>query len=350
MDRLFALGARLLGAVFMAAVAQGVILFLREAGLDFPALIASALGAAMTPGTITAIGWLLSGLAGLSYLFFAPPLPVIRERLSALIHRSPRAVDAPTAPQTPLRANWTIRELFFHIDPNAHVEDGTKRPWRQVGHKIKTAHANGDLVIWATPMPEDFLEEMDFPEARKPPVRLRTDYWQDGDFTYSFFPDTDAARFSEHCKTHGYNRREESYCDLQVNKEQALSLWPPSIAKDEAAGGIAVWKLAEQLSAEHGWTIQQAANAIESAASLGRIEVIGREMGGPGMLPLRRLKVSLWEDHYMSLHLPGHGELAGQTFAKSRRTHLSSHYDLRVYEDKARKVITKDSGLERDRG
>lgn len=259
----------------------------------------------------------------------------------------PTAAAADASPQR-MRPDWPIRDLFFHIRPDVTMDDGDLKPWREVAREIKQAHGEGDLVIWATPMPEDHLEEMHFPDDRKPARKLRTDYFQEADFTYVFFDDSEAARFKAHCEIEPFNRKDESYCDLKVNKAQALALWPQETAKDEATGGVPVWRMSQMLAEQFGWSVKQAADAIESAASLGDIRVIGRTMG-PGTPPLRVLPPETWADHQMNLRPPEKGSL-GQTFAQSNRFGRSAFYDLRVFESEVKKAIKRNSGLHKDRG
>jgi len=82
-------------------------------------------------------------------------------------------------------------------------------------------------------MPTDFLEEMRFPKERNPPKQIDPSYWHDATFTFWFFQEGDKGRFGD---SHTYPRHGSGlpdYCDIQVNRAEAISIWPDSsVAED----------------------------------------------------------------------------------------------------------------------
>jgi hypothetical protein len=126
---------------------------------------------------------------------------------------------APIAPKEtpPIDAvpDWPIRELFLHLRPSLGTDNDTAH--EGVAMDIKDKLSQGQLKIWGRrkthwgdPLP---LSEID------------RAYWQDADFTYWFL-----AGYNENEQTCLHDAHKETvlpiYLDLQVNKAQALALWP----------------------------------------------------------------------------------------------------------------------------
>jgi hypothetical protein len=117
--------------------------------------------------------------------------------------------------------NWTIDELFSHIDPELLSRaDPNGDAWDKIGNKIRDQAALERLRIWGRPMrdgPDSILGQ------RIAPRLIEPDYWGIAYFTYHFF-DSEAAD-----DAHTYLEVGQSgvqYTDLQVNKAEALRLWP----------------------------------------------------------------------------------------------------------------------------
>ncbi len=113
--------------------------------------------------------------------------------------------------------DWPIRELFFYIRPDL-VDNHTDHTWEKVGLEIKDKLSIGQLKIWG---------RVDGNE-RMPLSEINQDYWQLAEFTYWFLSDEDGAQFLVHAVPRIYRQHAglPQYRDLQVNKEQAIRLWP----------------------------------------------------------------------------------------------------------------------------
>ena len=113
--------------------------------------------------------------------------------------------------------DWTIRELFFHIRPDV-VDQHADHTWDKVGLEIMDKLSTGQLKIWGR------LDSND----RVPLSKIDQDYWPNAGFTYFFFSDEDGAQFLVHA-TPRFSRNHSglpNYRDLQVNRAQALTIWP----------------------------------------------------------------------------------------------------------------------------
>jgi hypothetical protein len=113
-------------------------------------------------------------------------------------------------------AKWTINELFQHIDPDCLDNDR----YEKVGDELRDVLSTGRLQMWGR------LKETDSgpwvgPRAALTPIEK--EYWYKAYFTYFFFHEQTSD--GVHCFADRKTGR-PAYTDLQVNRIEALALWP----------------------------------------------------------------------------------------------------------------------------
>ena len=111
--------------------------------------------------------------------------------------------------------DWTIRELFFHIRPDLLDEHQQER-WAAVGREVMDHFSTGRLKVWGRPM-----NKVGRQGPMKPVDEPR--YWARAEFSYRFLAEDGRE------KAHTWVKTETGlpdYADLQVNREEALRIWP----------------------------------------------------------------------------------------------------------------------------
>ncbi len=117
--------------------------------------------------------------------------------------------------------NFSIRDLFFHIDPGVLDDDNADRGF-QIGNEIRNKAALGQLKTWGRPLPHEGSIENLFRESHVPLEPIDESYWRKADFSYRFF--TEHQQHVQHTyPDHG--SRLPALADLQVNKSEALKIW-----------------------------------------------------------------------------------------------------------------------------
>jgi hypothetical protein len=130
------------------------------------------------------------------------------EMLASVTENGSRAPNA-------VYPNMTIRELFFHIRPDLIEE----KRWIEVGRDIVDHFSTGRLKVWGRPINR---------VGRRGPMKSVDEpgYWTRAEFSYWFLKED--GRESAHTLT-GL----PDYADLQVNREEALRIWPEPGAADD---------------------------------------------------------------------------------------------------------------------
>ncbi len=116
--------------------------------------------------------------------------------------------------------DWTIRELFFHIDP--HALDGDDDRWQSVGQLILDNLSIGRLKAWGRPLPKDSEESSLVPIPYK--------HWNGTELTYFFLGENDRYVPDTYPPSGGVIPQ---YADLQINRIQALGIWPNQVRREE---------------------------------------------------------------------------------------------------------------------
>jgi hypothetical protein len=140
--------------------------------------------------------------------------------LRPAVQRGPLATrrDLTTAEVFP---DWPIHELFSHIRPDLLIrtDDDVGNTWDEIGDDVRDQAAIGRLKIWGRVV-RDGADKL---LGQRQALRLiEPSYWTMAFFTYSFFDNT--AGDAPHTYLE-YGRSGAVYTDLQVNKNQAQSIW-----------------------------------------------------------------------------------------------------------------------------
>ena len=119
----------------------------------------------------------------------------------------------------PSEPNFPINELFLHIDPNVLGRNNNVNTFDLIGDDLRDKLALGQLKIWGRPCISSLHG------GRHTLREIDPKYWNFAHFTYIFFDDT-APKDEPHTYVdHGHN--EIAYTDLQVNRAEAMAIWPP---------------------------------------------------------------------------------------------------------------------------
>jgi hypothetical protein len=112
--------------------------------------------------------------------------------------------------------DMTLRELFFHIRPDL-IEDLEAAAWKEVGREVMDHFSTGRLKVWGRPVCR--------PNVRRQPMKLVDEarYWAHAEFTYWFLKEDGRENSHTWVKT---ETRLPDYCDLQVNRGEAMAIWP----------------------------------------------------------------------------------------------------------------------------
>lgn len=113
--------------------------------------------------------------------------------------------------------DWPIRELCFHIRPDL-IEDLDGMEWAEVGNDLKDKFSVGRLSVWGREKSDWVGEIMNEKPALQP---ISMTYWPKADFTYTFLAEGNEQTDHTYAPE-GY----PVYRDLQVNKRDALDIWP----------------------------------------------------------------------------------------------------------------------------
>jgi len=131
-----------------------------------------------------------------------------------------KSADARSAQQS--FPDWTIRELFIHIDPSI-LTAGEARG-NAIASKVRDELSVGKLKAWGRNDARlSFGKDAPLEEIGK-------DYWRNGSLEPYFFLAGEDHRWLVHAKPEA-NLSGPHYRDIHVNKSQVMALWPqPSLA------------------------------------------------------------------------------------------------------------------------
>lgn len=129
----------------------------------------------------------------------------------------------------PIIPDWPIRDLFFHIDPDAVDETETRKDaWLKVGRDILTRLSTKQLEAWGEPS--------GISSPRLVPIPQR--FWESADFTYMFFGEGERYKELVHAQSQDSDGRIE-YRNLTFSRTEALAIWPGKKALD--ADDHSIW-------------------------------------------------------------------------------------------------------------
>jgi len=196
----------------------------------------------------------MSGLIGVAAFMFAPWLPNVsaqtialctafagiifaayrvwkseRERVIALeIQLETKAIESDT--------KWPIHDLFYYLKPDIVDGDPNETLWVAIGQLVRDKLALGTLKAWGRPTKADLIGELVGDEEMAAPEPIGEDYWRRAKFSYTFL--SRSGQFEIH--TYPDKKSDPAYCDVQLNKAQALLIWPTSLAGTQWEAN---WKL-----------------------------------------------------------------------------------------------------------
>ena len=232
-----------------------------------------------------------------------------------------QSLQSTTASET--GPNWSIKELFFHLAPEA-LDHPKEALWSKAGDQIRDALSLGKLRIWGRP----FETKLGKWVGERAALRLiDPSYWQKAYFTYAFFY---AQTEDAHCYA-DRNTGRPSYTDLQVNRAEALALWPgepPEIAESYPNVRIA-----------DNPPIQELLNGNERTKllgllSAGKLDAWARPMRG--QRDFVKIPKDAWENHFVDIHLnsgesinqDGAFKTHSQTYFRTKARKEFTHYDV----------------------
>jgi hypothetical protein len=135
--------------------------------------------------------------------------------IALLLWRRPSAqAQAIPSRSTQDLPDWTMRDLFSHLASG--LQYGRSDNARQaIGQKILEHLSSGRLKVWGRMIGNPSL------------VPIDPEYWRHVDFTYLFLGEEDASQVWSRKPREGHRHKGlPQYRDLQINKAQALSIWP----------------------------------------------------------------------------------------------------------------------------
>jgi hypothetical protein len=138
-----------------------------------------------------------------------------------LLYQGLKDIIEPHQEDKPL-PDLPIHDLFSYIDPEflTRTDDSVGDRWDQVGNDVRDRAALGALKIWGRAV----RDGVDTLLGQREALRLiEPSYWTTAFFTYSFF-DSSAGDAPHTYLKYGLSGVE--YTDLQVNRAEALRIWP----------------------------------------------------------------------------------------------------------------------------
>lgn len=214
--------------------------------------------------------------------------------------------------------DWPLHELFYHIDPNL-LDDANEAAWERIGNDLRDAFSVGRLKVWGRSVQDGIGKMLGERPALTP---IETSYWWAAHFTYSFFDET--AGDAPHTYTDKHSGLPD-YTDLQVNRTEALKLWPgepadiaesyPNIRVADSAPVLELFDGAERAKLIALLTAEKLSCWVRVSASNSHDYV--------------RLEGKSWKTHNM-LFIPKSPEpgTINQTYFRPKGTHNSMYYDV----------------------
>jgi hypothetical protein len=141
--------------------------------------------------------------------------------------RAARREEFERARQSQSVPDWPIHELFSHRGPDL-FDRPDEALWDAIGNDLRDALSLGRLRIWGRPMTDGIARLL----GDRPAMRLiEPQYWELAHFTYAFFDETAGGAAHTWVET---NSELPEYADLQLNRAEALSIWPDRLPQSPA--------------------------------------------------------------------------------------------------------------------
>jgi hypothetical protein len=124
--------------------------------------------------------------------------------------------DARSGQPPTLIPDWSIRELFFHIRPDA-IGDPPSAVWEAVGRDVIDKFSTGQLKVWGRRIEDS---------RRLSLAEIPAQEWQRAKFTYWFLKEDNGVSLNVDCYRPTRGSAPFQYADLRVCRAQALTVWP----------------------------------------------------------------------------------------------------------------------------
>jgi hypothetical protein len=126
--------------------------------------------------------------------------------------------------------DWPIRDLFTHIRPDllTRVDDRVGDTWDEIGNDVRDKAGTGRLKIWGRRLGS----ALKLLGEREVLGEIDPRYWTSAFFTYKFISEPEADDAPHTYLGSGVTVEDvpsisrSVYADLQVNKAEALAIWP----------------------------------------------------------------------------------------------------------------------------
>lgn len=250
-----------------------------------------------------------------------------------------RAASLDTHSELP---DWTIRELFYHIDPEI-LDDADSNAYRKNLKEMKDAFSLNRLRVWGRQRDAQGLGEILGEDA--PLVEIEPSYWRRSHFTLSFLdPSSDES-------AHTYVERGvelPEYVDLRVNRSKAMSVWPRDDAEKkfqlEIATNYPNVRIADNPSIyDH---ILQGGDRQKFLQLLSAGTLTGWARPMFGKRDFVRLTKEFWDLHFIevmvnegiSIDSAGVERRHSQSWLKTKANKDNTHYDVCVNRAQMSKV------------
>jgi hypothetical protein len=115
--------------------------------------------------------------------------------------------------------NWGIKDLFFYLRPDVLEQKNGVNIWEYVAERVIDKAALDQLQFWGRQFDEPGAAR--YTLGRRPLQPIEAVYWRNANFSFSFV-------YADHEAAHtfaGFGNSTPLYTDLQVNKEQAKTIW-----------------------------------------------------------------------------------------------------------------------------
>jgi hypothetical protein len=215
-----------------------------------------------------------------------------------------------------VKPNWPIHELFSYLEPSA-LDEPDKALWEDASLKIRDAASLGQLRIWGRLFKTDLGDWLgELASLRE----IDKTYWQKAFFTYLFF-DATAGEKAAHCYA-DRNTGVPAYTDLQINREEAIKLWPGE--PDDMADSYPNVRVADSPAVIELFDGSDRAKLL-ALLSAGKISSWAR-LSSRKRRDLIKLDGKIWTSHtFLFFSKDGEGRI-NQTFLQAKG--YSSNYDV----------------------
>jgi hypothetical protein len=212
--------------------------------------------------------------------------------------------------------SWTISELFLHIDPDFLEENR----WEKIGDELRDDLSAGRLCMWGRLIETDSGSWVGPRAALKP---IEKTYWYNAYFTYFFFHKETSD--GVHCFADRKTGR-PAYTDLQVNRRQALALWPGE--PDDVADSYPNVRVADSGAVIDLFNGSERTKLVALLAA-GKISTWARRGSGTANDLVKR-DGGIWNSHSLAFYPKGVGPVRtiNQTFLRASNPLDHGYYDV----------------------